>query len=488
STITPPKFTKAKKNLASGTEVAAMGGEQGPQGTSSNMTMTQSGNKGTSAATGNNVKLNDERSLEELISGKPKTYTGKPIKIDFYETDIKNVFRILRTISGLNFAIDKNVSGKVTMTLDKPVPWDQVLDLVLKMNDLGKIQEGNVLRIARKATIKKEDKARREMIAAKRKELAERKSLEPLVTEYIPINYSDAAKDIKPHIDKILTKGRGKLSIDKRTNMLIITDTKDKIAQAKGIIYRLDRVTPQIMIEAKVVEVSDDFTKELGVGWLVNRNESADYTGQNYDYSVALNLPQGNNFGNFTFYRILGSMVTSLNAQIAASETKGDVKIVSSPRILTLDNKKASIKQGLEYAYLERDDTGGSSVKFKSIDLALDVTPHVTPDQRIAMQIKVTKNDIASITNGVPSLTTNEANTELLVNDNDTVIIGGVVKKSITTGTTGVPYLKHIPIVGQLFRTDTKNDRRNELMIFLTPKIVQLTQKENVLTTSTSLQ
>ena len=199
-----------------------------------------------------------------------------------------------------------------------------------------------------------------------------------------------------------------------------------------------------------------------------------------------MNSPIGSavNTGSFNFYRILGSNFLNLNAQIAASETKGDVKVISSPRILTLDNKKAKIKQGLEYAYLERDDTGGSSVKFKNIDLLLEVTPHVTPDKRIAMNVYLTKNDIDSITNGVPSLSTNEAETELLVNDNDTIVIGGIVKTTDSKSTSGTPILSGIPVLGRLFRTDTDKDKRNELLIFITPSIVQLEQKRNTFTTA----
>ena len=166
-----------------------------------------------------------------------------------------------------------------------------------------------------------------------------------------------------------------------------------------------------------------------------------------------------------------------MSAQIAASEIKGDIKVVSSPRILTLDNKIATIKQGLEYAYLERDDTGGSSVKFKNIDLLLEVTPHVTPDKRIGIIVSLTKNDIDSVTNGIPSLSTNEAKTELLINNNDTIVIGGIVKTTDNRSSSGTPFLSGIPFLGKLFRTDIDKDKRNELLIFITPSIVQLEQK-----------
>jgi type IV pilus assembly protein PilQ len=462
--LDPPVFAKAKKIL--GNEVRTQTIAPDPITVASQVKTTESVEK--------------SKTLEEEIYGPPKKFTGEKIKLDFYETDIKNVFRILRSVGGLNFAIDKDVEGKVTLALEDPVPWDQVLDLVLKMNNLGQKKEGNVIRIATLDTLRKEEKFVQDAVAEKKKTLEDKESFEPLVTEYIPINYSDAEMDIKPHIDQILTKDRGRISVDKRTNMIIVTDIQSKIDQARETIYRLDRVTPQIMIEAKVVEVSKAFSRELGLGLGFAKTQEA-WTGRDRDFSIALNFPASApvNTGSFNFYNILGSNFLNLKAQIAASETKGDVKIISSPRILTLDNKKAKIKQGLEFAYLERDDSGGSSVKFKNVDLLLEVTPHVTPDKRISMTVYLTKNDVDSITNGVPSLSTNEAETELLVNDNDTIVIGGIVKTTDNKNTSGTPVLSGIPILGRLFRTDSNIDNRNELLIFLTPSIIQLEQRRN---------
>lgn len=469
SMIEPPVFSKAKKDVISGTQVQE--------------TELQEEEKDLPEKTA--AVAEKKLTMEEEIFGLPKKYTGEKIKLDFYETDIKNVFRILRSVGGLNFAIDKNVEGKVTLTLEDPVPWDQVMDLVLKMNNLGQKKEGNVIRIATLDTLRNEEKLFQDTLSERKKSLEQKKSFEPLITEYIPINYSDAEADIKPHIDQILTKERGKLTVDKRTNMIIVTDTQAKIDQAREIIYRLDRVTPQIMIEAKVVEVTKEFSRELGLGLNFARSRTAN-TGPATDYSIGLNYPAAapQNSGAFNFYSILGSDYLSLKATLAADESKGNVKVVSSPRILTLDNKKAKIKQGLEYAYLERDDTGGSSVKFKNIDLLLEVTPHVTPDKRIAMTVYLTKNDIDSVTNGVPSLSTNEAETELLVNNNDTIVIGGIVKTSDNKSSSGMPYLSGIPVLGRLFRTDVDKDKRNELLIFITPSIVQLEQKRNTFTTA----
>ena len=478
SAVTPPVFTKADKKVSKEPQTQIIENTEQKTDLPEDSVLI-SDKKQTIKKQTNKKQIIKQQAMEEAIFGTQKKYTGEKIKLDFYETDIKNVFRILRSVGKLNFAIDRDVQGKVTLTLENPVPWDQVLDLVLRMNNLGMKKIGNVIRIATIDTLAKEEKMMQETIVARQKSLEQKKSLQPLVTEYIPVNYSDAEADIKPHILQIMTEDRGRISVDERTNMIILTDTQAKIDQAREIIFRLDKVTPQIMIEAKVVEVTKDFSRELGLGLSLTERNTA--TAGVTDFTVALNHPISApaNTGTFNFFRLFGSSLTSLNAQLAASEIKGDVKVVSSPRILTLDNKSARIKQGLEYAYLERDDTGGSSVAFKDIDLLLEVTPHVTPDKRIAMKVFLTKNDIDSVTSGVPSLSTNEAETELLVNNNDTIVIGGIVKTTDTKSSSGTPFLSGIPYLGRLFRTDTDSDKRNELLIFITPSIVQLEQKRN---------
>ena len=483
SSVEPPVFGKANKKVTSGTQV---GESQDDDPTEESQTI-----------------FDQEMTWEDQIYGVEKKYTGEKIQLDFYKTDIKNVFRILRSVAGANFAIDDDVEGKVTLTFQNALPWDQVLDLILTMNKLGQKQEGDVIRIATLETIKEEELAKQAAIAARVESLEQRRKLKPLITVYLPINYADASA-MAEHIIPILTgqlerkgtkkevhliesgvKYEGKISVDGRTNTIILTDTQEVIDKAKEIIYELDKVTPQIMIEAKVVEVSKDFSRELGLG-LSFENSQTEYTGRSQDFTLALNNPIAApvTAGSFNFYRILGSNFLSMNAQIAASESKGDLKVMSSPRILALDNKKARIKQGLEYPYLERDDAGGSSVKFKAIDLLLEVTPHVTSDKRIVLKIYLTKNDIDSITGGIPALSTNEANTELLVNNNDTIVIGGIIKTTDRDDSSGTPILSGIPILGRLFRTDLNKNKRTELLIFLTPSIVQLEQKTNTFTTA----
>ncbi len=253
SSIPPLKFTKAEKILKSGNA----GRKFVDQAKKGNALNRKNGESKNIAA----VKKQENPFQQK------KVYTGEKISVDFFETDIKNVFRIIAGISQKNLAVDKDVTGNVTLSLDKPVPWDQVLDLVLKMNNLGQIEEGSIIRIATRETLKREEQFKQAEFAARKREIDQKKSLEPLVTAYIPINYSNAESDIKPHLTKILTPKRGHLSVDSRTNMIIMTDVKGKIAQAMEIINRLDKVTPQIMIAARIVEVNKDFSKQLGIDW-----------------------------------------------------------------------------------------------------------------------------------------------------------------------------------------------------------------------------
>ena len=414
-----------------------------------------------------------------------KNYTGQPIALDFYQTDIRNVFKILQQISGKNYAIDPDVKGSVTIAMEKPVPWDQVLDLILTMNKLGKVENGNIIRIATLSTLQAEESARQQQIAAIQKRKEQQQALEPLVTEYIPINYANARTEILPHISGILTKDRGKVGIDARNNQVIITDTKETIKQAKEIIAQIDKVTPQVIIEARIVEVNDNFTRQIGTTWGAQSTDvyRSDLNGF-YGYNVAMNYPApaANSSVGFTFNR-LSSMGTPLvlNATLNAEATTNNLKIISSPKIVTLDNKKATISQGVEYPYQNTTASQGTALQttqFKKINLTMDVTPHVTPDNRISLKIQLTKDDISQITStGVPALSTNSAETELLVDDGGTIVIGGVMKTNIGFSERGFPMLRNLPLLGWLFKTTTDTQTKQELLIFMTPRIVQLSQR-----------
>ncbi|VVS92687.1 type IV pilus secretin PilQ [Desulfoluna spongiiphila] len=421
-------------------------------------------------------------SMEPEISvGKSKSYSGEKIAVDFFETDIKNVFRIIRAVSGQNFAIDKDVTGQVTMTLQNPVPWDQILDLVLKMNMLGSVKENGITRIATLKTLKEEEAARLQYIASQQFSKEIQKAMAPMSTEYILISYSNAETDIKPHLERILTPERGSVSVDTRTNQLIITDTAEKITQARAIVKQIDRITPQVIIEARIVEASSNFTRAFGVTWnaqtegypTVGQGNDSSTLGGVYGYGVAMDygVDTTNSIG-INFSRLTGNTLI-LDAKLTALETKGTGKIVSSPKVLTLDNKKATIKQGVEIPYQTVED-GDVDIEFKEVELRLEVTPHVTADDRISLQVLIDKNDVGSITDGIPGLNTKGVETELIMNDGETIVIGGIIKSNKTFAESAFPVLSQIPVLGWLFKNRTRTEEKQELLVFLTPRVVKM--------------
>ena len=416
-----------------------------------------------------------------VVTKKVKKYTGEKIALDFFQTDIKNVFRILREVSGKNFAIDKDVNGKVTLTLDKPVPWDQVMDLVLRMNQLGMVVEGDIIRIATLATLKQENDLRKAQIAALQKEQEQIKALEPLETRYIPISYSDAETEVLPHIENIITEGRGTVTVDAKNNQIILTDTAAVIAQAQAITRQIDKVTSQVIIEARIVEVEEEFVKEIGFSWAasvgpVGINGGKLAAGGDVIMNYPSNLLDTKGALGFSLERIMNTAF-SLDAQLTALETNEKLKVLSAPKIVTLNNKKAQIKQGQEIGYLERDSSGGATIKFKEVDLLLEVTPHVTPDNRISRTILLTKDEVTGFIDTVPIIDTNEAITQLLINDGDTIVIGGIIKNKEAKDKDAFPGLHKIPILGFIFQSNREEVINKELLIFLNPKIVQLEQR-----------
>jgi type IV pilus assembly protein PilQ len=422
----------------------------------------------------------EEERLDLYGDQHAKLYTGEPIALDFYDTDIKNVFRIIREISGKNFAIDKDVTGKVTLTLDKPVPWDQVFDLVLKMNKLGMKMEGDIIRVASWTTLKREEDLEAKKLAATQA----KKKQEDLVTAFLPINYAKAqvvAKNlIKPLISPNRQADGASVTVDDRLSMIILTDVPSVIKRAKEIIERIDLVTPQVNIEARIVEANSSFTRDLGFDWgTVTAGPfnigDATLTLTGLASNLPATIPSAVIGG--TFQKLSGTPFEILDAALVASETEGKTNIISAPKVVTLNNTMATIKQGFEVPYLERDSSGNATVKFKNVDLLLEVTPSITPDDRVIMKIFVTKNDIVDPTADQPALSINEARTELLVDNGDTIVIGGIVKSTIQYGEKGIPGLRQLGVLGWLFKAQAKKDTKNELLIFITPRILKLEQK-----------
>jgi type IV pilus assembly protein PilQ len=412
--------------------------------------------------------LNKDRPDNHGASEKQK-YTGKKITLDFFDIDIRNVFHLMSRVSGKNFAIDNDVKGKVTLTLDKSVPWDQVLDLILRMNQLGMTLENDIIRIATLKTLKQEEEIK-----------LEEEQTAPLITEYISVNYANAKTDVMPHIS--LTPKRGSISVDDRNNQIIIKDTAEVVRQARETVRKIDKVTPQVMIEARIIEASDLFSREIGStfsssGTLIDTDNILGSTGTSY--TISATNPPVSNLGNIglVFTRASGIPFSTISAQIDASESKGLLSIISAPKILTMSNKTAIIKQGVRYPFTSTDTDGNISTTLEDIVLELQVTPHVTSDKRISMTIKISNNEIGNIINNQTSFTTKETSTELLINDRDTVIIGGIKKTLNDFSDSGIPVLKDIPVLGWFFGKKSRAQTKTELIIFIKPEIVQLEPK-----------
>ncbi|MBW2107192.1 MAG: type IV pilus secretin PilQ [Deltaproteobacteria bacterium] len=429
---------------------------------------------------------------EPVVTEQGKIYTGEKISLDFQDADIHNIFRILHEVSGKNFVIGDDVKGRVTLKLVN-VPWDQVLDLILKMNKLGTVTEGNVVRIATLSTLEAEQKA----MAQRKKAEEEAKELEPLVTEYIKLNYADAAS-VKTHLDQVKSS-RGKVTIDEGTNMIILQDEKQALRNEKELIAKLDEATQeiatrQVMIEARIVEADSSFTRDLGVQW------GGDYTkgtpgtssgsstrffgGAGGEFSssspnFAVNLPPASYTSGlgFTFGRIAGSTL-SLELRLLAMESQGKGRTISAPKILTLDNKQATIKQVTKIPFQVIEDNT-VSIKTEEAGIELSVTPQITRDERIRMIIHAEKGapDWSNTVAGNPAIDTNTADTELFVNDGQTIVIGGIITSEDTLNEARTPFLNKIPVLGWLFKQRRTVRTKAELLIFITPTIVRLEEK-----------
>lgn len=424
----------------------------------------------------------ERRGFEEAPS--EKVYTGRKLSLDFKDADIKNILRLIAEVSDLNIIAGDDVTGKVTMRL-VDVPWDQALDVILQARALGMHRVGNVIRVAPLDTLKKEVQAELEARRAKER-------LEDLVTELIPINYA-SGKEIIPQVKGVLSE-RGDVKVDERTNILIVKDIPKNIVAVKNLVKSLDTKTPMVMIEARIVEANLSFQRELGVQWgfqaTAGTKRNVTFGGglggvvQGTPVRNVISLPAIARTavpGGVATAGVLEFLLTSvyglrqLDVAISAHENKGDVRVISSPKIATLDNKEASIEQGLRIPYRKLTTEGTVSTDFIDANLKLTVTPHVTNDGHIKMNIKA-KRDAPStevVVEGTPSIDKKEAITEVLVKDGAVVAIGGVYSIEKTEGTEGIPLFSKIPLLGWLFKRSTNDDRRRDLLIFISPRIVK---------------
>ena len=421
-----------------------------------------------------------------------REYTGRRITLDFHDIDIRNLLRLIADVSKKNIVVADDVTGKVTVSL-RNVPWDQALDLVLRSKGLDKEEMGNVIRIAKVETIAKEQQARAEAARA-------RAPLIPLKVRLLPVNFARAA-DVATRVKDVLSE-RGSVSTDDRTNVLIVKDVPEALSRAEGLVRNLDTETPQVRIESRIVEASSNYNRSIGVQWggsatwspgtgnptglffpnIVNAGGAAGGlptigTTQSLVPGYAVNLPaaigqgQGGGMG-FTFGSASGAF--NLNLVLSALENNGVVKTISAPSVSTVDNKEATIGQGLSIPF-SQVSAAGVNTMFIEAKLELKVTPHVSADGSILMKIKVTNNapnPQLTGANGQPSISKREAETESLVKDGGTTVIGGIYTRQTSSNVAEVPFLGRIPILGYFFRNNTETDDHNELLIFITPRII----------------
>ncbi len=429
---------------------------------------------------------------EYAVTGAPaqKQYTGQRITLDFHDIDVRNLLRLLAEVSKKNIVVADDVSGKITVSL-RNVPWDQALDIVLTSKGLGKQEVGNVIRIAKYDVIAKEEAAKLE--AAKNRQV-----LLPLKVRIIPVNFSHA-NDLVRQVKEVLTE-RGTVTVDERTNVLIVKDTQEALARAEGLVRSLDTETPEVLIESRIVEASSNFSQALGVQWGGNFGFSP-ATGNglpvafpnvmtgtgasgggptqgvqsNPNYAVNLPAPIGQGSGGgigLVFGSANGAF--NLNLRISALESKGAVKTISAPKVATLDNKEATISQGVSIPFSQVSASGVNTTFVEAL-LELKVTPHVTADGSILMKIKATNNQPnPSLTgaNGQPSISKRQAETNVLVKDGDTTVIGGIYTRQTSMNDQSIPFLGQIPILGFFFRSKSNEDDHTELLIFITPRIL----------------
>ena len=413
-------------------------------------------------------------------------YTGVRMTLDFANADIKNVLKLIGEVSNRNIVWGPEVKGTVSMRL-KNVPWDQALDVMLDVNNLGKREEGNIIRIMTKEAIKaleQEEEARlkteRERIKEIKTAQKEAEAREPLITDYITVNYQDVTA-IKTLIEENVKGPRGRLSVDTATKTIIFTDIASNIKKAKALKDRQDRPIKQVMIEARIVEASTDFTRDIGVEWTSSYQTTRNPWGgggpsgnRNYLYTFATNftMPTATTAG-IAFSNTAATKI--LNAQIALAETEGQAKTLSAPKIITRDTVTATIKQGTKIVIPSGTDASGNKT-YEQVDatLKLEVTPKITPNNMVIMTIDVSEDEpdyAHAIGDNIPIKTKN-AHTEMMVASGDTVIIGGIYKESKGLTSEGVPWLSKIPIIGWLFKRERRVAGKSELLIFITPTVL----------------
>ncbi|NLN57906.1 MAG: type IV pilus secretin PilQ [Gammaproteobacteria bacterium] len=448
-----------------------------------------------------------------------QSYTGKKISLDFQDIEVRRVLQLLADFTGINMVAADTVQGNITLRL-KDVPWDQALDIILKTKNLDKRRNGNVIWIAPVSELIKAEEEEAKAIAQSVK-------LAPLQTEYIQLNYAKAAD-----IEKLITEGknasrsgssntgsgadplgdsvgsllspRGTVSVDPRTNTLIINDTSAKIDQIRQMIDLLDVSVKQVMIEARIVRATTDFTKEMGVKWgilsqgITNNNhllvggsdttlwnlrepeKDDDIGGWKYEIERPQNLNVDLGVTSPGASRIAFGLISlsdfMLDLELSALQADGYGEVISTPKVLTADKQNAKVASGTQIPYQSSEGGGVNAVsttEFIDATLSLDVTPSITPDGKVQMQLNITSDSPGAPTpTGQLTINKNAVNTNVLVDNGETVVLGGIFEQQTANSQTKVPFLGDIPYIGRLFRKDIKSDNKRELLIFVTPRIV----------------
>ena len=416
-------------------------------------------------------------------------YTGERLSLNFQNIEVRAVLQLIADFTGINMVTSDTVSGNLTLRL-KNVPWDQALDIVLKTKGLAKRESGNVMLIAPTEEIA----AREKLELEASKQIVE---LAPLINETIQVNYakaSDLASLIKSK-EKSFMSARGSINIDQRTNKLLVQDTAENVDMIIALVEELDIPIRQVLIESRIVLASNQFTRELGVKFGVSSEtvsgsrsiatsgslNAADSWNQfgvtpQLDERLNVNLPAvSSTAGSIGLAIAKLPFGTLLDLELSAAQAEGKSETVSSPKVITADQQEAIIEQGQEIPYQEASSSGATSVAFKKAVLSLKVTPQITPDDRIVMDLIVNKDspDFGNLVQGVPPINTQNVETQVLVDNGETVVLGGVYEQTKTKSIDRVPFFGDLPLVGGLFRNKTETNDKSELLIFVTPKLLK---------------
>jgi type IV pilus assembly protein PilQ len=416
-------------------------------------------------------------------------FTGERLSLNFQNIEVRAVLQLIADFTGLNVVVSDTVGGTITLRLQN-VPWDQALDIILKTRGLSMRQNGNVIMIAPTQEI-----ANREKLELESQKQVE--ELAPLRSEFVQVNYAKAATISgllgTAGSENSLLSSRGSVTVDERTNTLLVRDTVENLAEVRRLVARLDIPVRQVMIDSRIVIASNDFSRDLGVRFGVGRDNSSatdvrtgggtiptasqDYginLGGSVDGSYAVDLGVAQAAAAFGLsWGKIGSYLLQLELQ--AMETEGQGEVVSNPRVITSNQRKAMIEQGIEVAYKESSlgDAAVQQTSFKKASLKLEVTPQITPDDAIIMDLLVQKDSVGQVINGEPSIDTRQVETQVLVANGETVVLGGVYEHATARGKSKVPFLSDLPLLGWMFQNSVNTDNRQELLIFVTPRIIK---------------